>query len=73
MILTGNSSLYGSDPVVLITKQTALIRLTQHRFILIQLVRDLFCNKQWSDSHKDCYYQSRLFRQLVQESNKAYL
>jgi hypothetical protein len=48
IILTGNSNLYGRDLVVLITEQTALIRLTQHRFILIQLVRDLFYNKKWS-------------------------
>jgi hypothetical protein len=48
IILTGNSNLYGRDLVVLITKQTTLVRLTQHRFILIQLVRDLFYNKQWS-------------------------
>jgi len=48
IILTGNSNLYGRDLVVLITKQTTLIHLTQHRFILIQLVHDLFCNKQWS-------------------------
>jgi len=34
IILTGNSNLYVSDPVMLITKQTALIHLTQHRFIL---------------------------------------
>ena len=48
IILTGNSNLYGRDLVVLITKQTTLIHLTQRRFILIQLVHDLFCNKQWS-------------------------
>ena len=58
---------------MLMTKQTALIRLTQHRFILIQLVRDLFCNKQWSGCYKDSYYQSVLFHQSVQESNKAYI
>jgi hypothetical protein len=47
IILTGNSNLYGRDLVVLITKQTTLIRPTQHRFILIKSVRDLFYNRQW--------------------------
>ena len=71
--MIGNSNLYGNDPAVLITKQTALIRLTQHRFILIQLVRDLFYNKLWNGPHKDSYYQLVLLHQLVKESNEVYM